>query len=220
MKTYSEYRALARETLKGRWNQYAIVLLILFLISLIAEAPSFIGSAFKLEWLNLTGSLFSWIVDIVLILPMMYAMYCLLLSNARNEEMTDGYFSSVYEECKAHWDTFIASGFLMGLVVILLAIPTLFIGSVIFALAYAMTPFILHDNPDLKATEALKMSRYMMRGHKWELFVLELTFLGWVLLCILTFFIGFLWLGPYQYAAIAHFYEDVKADYEAKAEER
>ena len=59
--------------------------------------------------------------------------------------------------------------------------------------------------------DVLKTSRMMMRGHKWQLFVLELTFLGWALLCVLTLGIGFLWLAPYMEAAKAAFYNDLKA---------
>ena len=101
----------------------------------------------------------------------------------------------------------------------LIAIPTLFIGAVILSLAYSLVPFIIHDNPDMGVRDVLKTSRMMMRGHKWQLFVLELTFLGWALLCVLTLGIGFLWLTPYQYTSYAHFYEDIKAEYADKPAE-
>lgn len=55
----------------------------------------------------------------------------------------------------------------------------------------------------------------MMDGHKFDLFYLYLTFIGWGLLCILTLGIGLLWFVPYMQSASAHFYEDVKAEYEA-----
>ena len=54
----------------------------------------------------------------------------------------------------------------------------------------------------------------MMKGHKFDLFWLFLSFIGWILLSILTLGIGLLWLAPYMYTAQAAFYEDVKADYE------
>lgn len=53
----------------------------------------------------------------------------------------------------------------------------------------------------------------MMRGHKLELFLLHLSFIGWFLLCILTLGIGFLWLTPYVHSTQAAFYEDVKEEY-------
>ena len=54
----------------------------------------------------------------------------------------------------------------------------------------------------------------MMKGHKFDLFYLYLSFIGWFLLSFLTLGIGFFWLIPYMYTAQAAFYEDVKADYE------
>ncbi len=75
-----------------------------------------------------------------------------------------------------------------------------------------MFPFILRDNPELSPKEVLHKSRIMMRGHKWDLFVLVLSFIGWFLVAIITFGIGFLWIGPYLDTAIAHFYEDIKAE--------
>ena len=53
----------------------------------------------------------------------------------------------------------------------------------------------------------------MMRGHKFDLFYLYLSFIGWFLLCLLTAGIGFLWLAPYVDTSLAAFYEDVKSDY-------
>ena len=61
----------------------------------------------------------------------------------------------------------------------------------------------------MTANEAITASRKLMDGHKWELFVLSLTFIGWQLLCALTLGIGLLWLVPYQNAALAAFYREI-----------
>lgn len=75
--------------------------------------------------------------------------------------------------------------------------------------AYAMTPFIMADHPDMSANEAITASRELMDGHKLELFLLDLSFLGWNLLCILTLGILNLWIIPYHNAAYAAFYRDI-----------
>jgi uncharacterized membrane protein len=80
--------------------------------------------------------------------------------------------------------------------------------------SYAMTPYILEEHPELSANEAIDRSRAMMKGHKFDLFWLLLSFIGWGILSLFTFGIGALWLGPYFQGAHAAFYEDVKADYE------
>ena len=74
---------------------------------------------------------------------------------------------------------------------------------------YAMSDYIMAENPDMLPSDALAESARMMRGNKWRLFCLELSFIGWALLCLLTCGIGFLWLSPYMYQAEAALYHEV-----------
>lgn len=75
--------------------------------------------------------------------------------------------------------------------------------------AYAMSFYIAYDNPELSASEVLKESERMMKGNKGKLFILRLSFIGWILLSILTFCVGFVFLIPYIKAAEANFYEEL-----------
>ena len=84
----------------------------------------------------------------------------------------------------------------------------LIIPGIIKSFSYAMTPFIMAENPDLTAKEAIKISMEKMDGHKGELFWLGLTFFGWSLLAALTGGIGYIFLNPYMNAAYAAFYRD------------
>lgn len=101
--------------------------------------------------------------------------------------------------------------FLCGLYVTLWSL-LLIIPGIVKAYSYAMTPFILADHPDLTASQAIKLSMQLMDGHKSELFLLDLTFIGWNLLCILTLNLGFIALNPYQNAAYAAFYRQLLAE--------
>ncbi len=83
------------------------------------------------------------------------------------------------------------------------------IPGIIASYKYAMTPFILAEHPELTASEAITMSKEMMDGHKGDLFVLDLSFIGWSLLAALSLNIGNLWLNPYRNAAYAAFYRDL-----------
>ncbi len=83
------------------------------------------------------------------------------------------------------------------------------IPGVIADLRYAMTPYIMAEYPELTAGEAIDRSKVMMDGHKWELFVLRLTFIGWDLLAAISLNIGNLWLNPYKNAAEAVFYREI-----------
>ncbi|HOK48613.1 MAG TPA: DUF975 family protein [Sedimentibacter sp.] len=82
----------------------------------------------------------------------------------------------------------------------------LIIPGIIKSYAYRMVPYILADNPDLGADKAITLSRKMMDGNKFNLFVMELSFLGWYLLGILAFGIGFLFVNPYYNATEAQLY--------------
>ena len=95
----------------------------------------------------------------------------------------------------------------------------LIVPGIIKALSYAMTSYILVDKPELSANQAINLSMRMMRGHKFDLFYLYLSFIGWIFLCLLTLGIGLIWFLPYAQTAEASFYEDVKAEYERRVGE-
>ena len=216
MKMYSEYRAQARETLKGHWNEMALLMLVLSFIGVFFAAPNYAGVLAEMQWLALSGSGCSILVALLITVPLSYAFANLCLAYARREELEDSYFAALFKDFAANWSKYVLSGLLVGLLVGLIAIPTLMIGAIILGLAYSMVPYVIRDNKEMGVREVLRTSRLMMRGHKWQLFVLELTFIGWALLCILSLGIGLLWLQPYMATSYAHFYEDVKAEYEAK----
>ena len=81
-----------------------------------------------------------------------------------------------------------------------------------------MTSYILKDDLELSNNAAIEKSMAMMHGHKMELFLLELSFIGWVILSMFTFGIGMLLVEPYMQTTIAHYYEDLKKEYEGKVE--
>lgn len=103
----------------------------------------------------------------------------------------------------------IATGLLIGALVAL--IPAIIVGTVI-EYGYTMAPYILYENPDMSANQAIKASKELMKGNKWRLFCLCISFIGWSLLSLCTCGIGSLWLRPYQEAAYAAFYREITAE--------
>ena len=103
-----------------------------------------------------------------------------------------------------------AQTFLRGLYIFLWSL-LLIIPGVVATYSYAMTPFILAEHPNMTASQAIARSKELMDGHKMDLFYLDLTFLGWGLLCLLTLNLGNLALNPYRNASYAAFYRSITA---------
>ncbi|MEE1244378.1 MAG: DUF975 family protein [Acutalibacteraceae bacterium] len=87
------------------------------------------------------------------------------------------------------------------------------IPGIIASYNYALTDYILAENPELTTKEALELSKKMMYGHRFRLFCLEFSFIGWAFLCVLSLGIGLIWLLPYTEVAKAAFYRDVSFQY-------
>lgn len=203
MKTPYEYRAQAREALQNRWGEVAIVSLIILLAAMIIATPSFIA-----EWAGSITTLLS-----VLVLPLQYAYYISLLERTRGNEEELTHYTFQYTINHAYANTrFLVAGLFIMLISIVAAIFTLGIGAIVVKYMYSMVPYLLHDYPELTPREAMKISREMMSGQKWELFVLDLTFIGWILLSIITFGVGMIFVEPYMSTARAAFYEDLKSE--------
>ncbi len=85
----------------------------------------------------------------------------------------------------------------------------LIIPGIVASYRYAMAPYLLAQNPEMGVMEAIDRSKQMMRGYKWRLFCLHLSFIGWIFLGFLSCGIGLLWVNPYISAAEAAFYLQV-----------
>ena len=133
-----------------------------------------------------------------------------------------GFFSlSLYRGMQADFDVMFNKGFtnfgrnlggylFMQLFIFLWSL-LLIVPGIIKSLSYALTPYILADCPNVSATDALKVSMRMMNGHKWELFVFGLSFIGWMLLSALTFgLLQIFFVTPYMNTALAGYYSERK----------
>lgn len=94
-------------------------------------------------------------------------------------------------------------------VLVALASALLFVPGVILSYAYAMARRLQMDHPDWSPVRCMRESRYMMRGHKWDLFVLQLSFLGWFILATIPGVSVF--VKPYVSLAETVFYENLRA---------
>ncbi len=101
------------------------------------------------------------------------------------------------------WTALIVTALAMVFMLAFLVLP------VIARYRYAMSDYVMAENPDMTVGDALRESTRMMKGNKWRLFCLQLSFIGWALLGILSLGIGFIWISPYMYQAEAAFYHEV-----------
>lgn len=102
--------------------------------------------------------------------------------------------------------------FLKGLYIFLWSM-LLWIPGIIKSYSYMMVPYILAENSRLDKHRVFELSRKMMKGHKWEAFVLGLSFLGWNLLGAFTGgMLSIFYVNPYQHATYAEFYSALKAE--------
>ncbi len=202
MKSAKEYRAAARASLSNRWGGAVIM-------TLVYEAIMFVVSC--LDFVN--KDLHLGAIAVLLLLPMAYGFMVAFLDNIReNKEYKVGQIFVGFNDYTRILGTLLLKGIYTFLWYLLLIIP-----GVIKQYSYAMTDYILRDHPELKNNAAIERSMAMMKGHKFDLFYLHLTFIGWALLCIVTLGIGLLWLYPYMLSAQAHFYEERKAEFEGQA---
>ncbi|MBR1376345.1 MAG: DUF975 family protein [Bacilli bacterium] len=107
--------------------------------------------------------------------------------------------SVIIETVKKKWVNILIATILVGVIVGLCSILFVIPG-IIMALAYSLVMLLVIDT-DVKASDALKQSRELMKGHKWEYFVFGLSFIGWVLLIPCTLGLILIWLAPYMIVA-------------------
>ena len=187
------FRDLGWEQLRGRWTNPVVFTLVYMVISI------------------LVSSLFSALHGLLL-LPLQYSFCIAFLNDKRAaldynvENLIDGYkdFARVF-------GTLLLVSVYTFLWALLLIVP-----GIIKSISYSQTAFILKDNPELSYNTAIERSMSMMEGYKMQYFLLQLSFIGWILLCVLTCGILNLWVLPYMTATNAHFYEFVKEEYEKR----
>lgn len=216
----TDYRRIARESLAGNYWQSVLSAFVAAFFGALMVSSS-ITLDFDLEKLReyfaqfpriitlvtgITGSISSALSFVFLILggviQLGYAQY-LLKQHDHQERQINDLFSQFDRFGQGFLQHFLR-GLFTALWSLLFVIP-----GIIKALSYSMTPFIMAENPQMTAREAINASKVLMDGHKWELFCLGFSFIGWNLLNMLTAGIGSLFLNPYTNAAYAAFYRDI-----------
>ncbi|NDI34295.1 DUF975 family protein [Chengkuizengella sediminis] len=207
--TRKEIKQHALESLKGNWGLAVSVTLVVYsgfyyLLPFLLEISL---SGWVGESLSILGvDLLNFIIQIVIIpLSVGTTWFFLELSRKQPGKLKDVFI--VYSDSKLALKT-IGLSLLVGLFVLLWML-LLIIPGIIKSIAYSQVYYILKDKPELTVFEAIKESNKLMEGYKWKYFILNLSFIGWVLLSAFSFGIGFIFLIPYMNTSLASFYDDI-----------
>ncbi len=186
-------KTLAKQQIKGN---IGILFLITLIIALISGAASFVLSFVPM------GSLIASVI-ITPAFTLSVVMVYLNLAAGKKPEVSD-----TFEGFKDFWGAFKVT-FLVGIYTFLWSLLFIIPG-IIKAYSYSMALYVFAENKEKGAKECIKESMQMMDGHKMEFFVLELSFIGWYLLGIITLGIAYIWVVPYISATIVNFYNTIK----------
>ena len=235
MKYAADFRSIARNALQGKWGIAVVVGLIAVLLGgVVQEGPEVrlnidlseanVSFEYAGQTIISTGGLSPEAEALVVgssvyfaLAAIAMAFFCIFLGSiikvgyARfNLELVDynePSFNTLFSYF-TYWKTAVAARLLQSICVLLWSLLFIIPG-IIAAYSYSMTEYILADNPEMAASEAIERSKEMMSGNRWRLFCLQFSFIGWSILCSFTMGIGNLWLTPYKQAATAAFYREV-----------
>ena len=187
----------AYASLKGKWVLAIGGNLILAIISMTVALVGWgtVGA----DWgANLTSLIFAPPLAIGM------TIFSLNISRDNNPEI-----ENLFIPFKTSWLNSILAYLMMGFLVVV-GFILLIIPGVIVALMFSQVFFIMGEDKEIGAYDALVKSMNMMKGYKWKFFRIALRIIGLAILCIFTLGIGFIWLLPYQNVVYAKFYDDIK----------
>lgn len=235
--TRKELKEQARDQLRGNWGWAVLLSFVGWLIVyILTDIENFFekgedivygivrcfGNNAELMYLDkVRVNPFAWLITLVVSVAIGLITWGVIYTilhfrdSGTKENVLSGIFSPFTRNFKSNFLTYILYEIFLILWTWLLIIPGL-----IKAYSYAMTPYILRDMLDSghepTATEAISASRKLMDGHKMDLFIFDLSFIGWWLLGIISCGIGLLWVNPYYRQAKANFYRNLAGEQFAK----
>lgn len=176
----------AREALRGNWGIAILTILIAYVLMAAASGVFAVGNLIVVGPIE-TG----------------VALIFIKLSYRENPEIGD-----LFSPFRNFVNTFFA-GFLVTIFTLLWTL-LLIVPGIVKGISYSQTFFIMNEHPEFTGKEAIDASQEMMYGHKWEYFVLSLSFIGWYLLSCITFGLLLFYVIPYYQATMAEFYRYLK----------
>lgn len=187
--TRAEIKAQAKEQLRGKVGMF-------FLVSLIVYAISF-----ALAFIPIVGVIGTYII----MPPLSVGMIMIYLDVTYGDNVDIATLFKGFNMLGKSIALFLLILLFTMLWSLLFVIP-----GIIKGYSYSMAFYILAENPDMTAREALNESKLIMNGHKMDFFVLQLSFILWMLLITVTFGIAAIYVQPYMQLTMTNFYHNIK----------
>lgn len=178
------------------------------------------GGIFTQEWLmglvaclipslliSLAGSIIPCIGSYIVTGPLMFGLSYVFLTQARDQQPIN--LGDLFKAFNSDFVQYFLLGFMIALFTTLWSFLFVIPG-IVKSYSYAMAYYIKIDNPTWDWKTCIEESQKIMNGHKMDLFLLDLSFIGWIILSLLVCGIGVFWVVPYMNAAHVHFYETLR----------
>lgn len=199
MLSRAELKQQAKEQLKGNVGSYFLVFLAYLGVSFAVGLVSGL--------LSLIFPLLGTVAMYVALPPLMIGFYMVFLNGTYGDQPK---VSTLFEGYKKEYLGKSIILFLLVAIFTCLWSLLLVIPGIIMAFAYSMSWFVLAENPNMTAREAIRESKEIMNGHKMDFFVLSLSFIPWILLVYVTLGIASIYVLPYMQLTITNFYHNIK----------
>lgn len=187
--TRAELKAKAKAQLQGKIGKIFLCMLIVVAISAACNLVPGIGT----------------IASIIIAPALSIGLYLVFLDMTYGKDPeVSTLFNGFQYTGKALWLTI-----LVGVFTFLWALLC-YIPGIVKSLSYSMSYYVLAENPNMTAREALNVSKRITEGHKMDLFVLSLSFIPWLLLVMVTCGIAAIYVAPYMQLTITNFYHEIK----------
>ena len=197
----AELKANAKEQLRGKWA-VAIGTVLVANILIDSDVMYKVSEKFGLIGLSISCSLISLFLGGVISVGL--CKFLLDMTTKREEPRFETLFSQ--------FNIYLKTLGLNILITLSVCIGTILfiVPGIIVGLMFSQSYYILSEDPSKSITQCIKESVDMMNGHQWDLFYLELTFIGWWLLTAITVGIAGLWVAPYVKVTETNFYLSIK----------
>ena len=190
-------KKIAKENLWNYWKPMLLVFVISYLLPLVTGIISEEGT--------LLNSILS-LVTTALVAPLQVGVIAYILRIVRGQGADLNLLKDYFDKFLVIFLVSLVTGILSSIGMVLLIVP-----GIIVILALAMVNYIIADNKEVDVKGALLASKEMMDGYKLDFLVFSLSFLGWIIVGILTLGIGLIWVLPYMSYASAIYYDELKA---------